>query len=173
MHLGDILVGRGLVGAADIEAALARQSVEGGRLGDNLIAMELLSAEQLTGVFNTAPAVPAGLAETGVSPRNLLNLLLKFMHIEACETLLDLAERRVWLFGPPGNGKTTLATRIAKIFKDVVYLPYAIEIAGQIVRVYDPTLHQPAPGHAPAVASASGLGLQRETFDQRWVACKR
>ena len=60
MHLGDILVGRGLVGAADIEAALARQSVEGGRLGDNLIAMGLLSAEQLTGVFNTAPAVPAG-----------------------------------------------------------------------------------------------------------------
>ena len=93
MYLGDILVGRGLVGAADIEAALARQSVEGGRLGDNLIAMGLLSAEQLAGVINTAPAVPAGVAETGVSPRSLLNLLLKFMHLEACETLLDLAER--------------------------------------------------------------------------------
>jgi hypothetical protein len=93
MHLGDILVERGLVGAADIEAALARQLVEGGRLGDNLIAMGLLSAEQLTEVINTAPAVPAGVAETGVPQRSLLSLLLKFMHLETCETLLDLAER--------------------------------------------------------------------------------
>ena len=46
MQLGDILVGRGLVTAADIEAALARQLTEGGRLGDNLIAMGLLTAEQ-------------------------------------------------------------------------------------------------------------------------------
>jgi hypothetical protein len=45
MQLGDILVGRGLVDAADIEAALARQLTEGGRLGDNLIAMGLLTAD--------------------------------------------------------------------------------------------------------------------------------
>src|SRR5260370_26192890 len=93
MHLGDILGERGLVGAADIQAALARQLVEGGRLGDNLIAMGLLSAAQLTDAINTAPAVPAGVAETGVPQRSLLNLLLKFMHLETCETLLDLAER--------------------------------------------------------------------------------
>ena len=93
MFLGDILVGRGLVSAADIEAALARQLTEGGRLGDNLIAMGLLTAEQLADVLNTAPAVPANLEETGISQRSLLNLLLKFMLVEGCETLLDLAER--------------------------------------------------------------------------------
>src|SRR5436853_503273 len=93
MFLGDILVGRGLVGAADIEAALARQLTEGGRLGDNLIAMGLLTAEQLADVLNTAPAVPGNLEETGISQRSLLNLLLKFMLVEGCETLLDLAER--------------------------------------------------------------------------------
>src|SRR5213075_65586 len=93
MQLGDILVGRGLVGAADIEAALARQLTEGGRLGDNLIAMGLLTAEQLADVLNTAPAVPGNLEETGISQRSLLNLLLKFMLVEGCETLLDLAER--------------------------------------------------------------------------------
>src|SRR5438094_764163 len=93
MFLGDILVGRGLVSAADIDAALARQLTEGGRLGDNLIAMGRLTAEQLAEVMNTAPAVPASLEETGISQRSLLNLLLKFMLIEGCETLLDLAER--------------------------------------------------------------------------------
>src|SRR5207302_8637081 len=93
MFLGDILVGRGLVGAADIEAALARRLPEAGRLGDNLIAMGLLPAEQLARVMTTAPAVPANLEETGISPRSLLNLMLKFMLIEGCETVLDLAER--------------------------------------------------------------------------------
>src|SRR5438045_6143205 len=93
MFLGDILVGRGLVSAADIDAALARQLTEGGRLGDNLIAMGRLTAKQLAEVMNTAPAVPASLEDTGISPRNLLNLMLKFMLVEGCETLLHLAER--------------------------------------------------------------------------------
>src|SRR6266853_1719818 len=63
------------------------------QLGDILIAMGLLTAEQLAEVMNTAPAVPANLEETGISPRSLLNLMLKFMLIEGCETVLDLAER--------------------------------------------------------------------------------
>jgi predicted ATPase with chaperone activity len=82
------------------------------------------------------------------------------------------AGRSVLLFGPPGNGKTTLATRISTIFKDVIYIPYAVEISGQIIRIFDPSLHKPASTQAPA-ATPSGIGLQREAFDQRWVACKR
>jgi hypothetical protein len=93
MQLGDILVGRGLVSAADVEAALARQLTEGGRLGDNLIAMGHITAERLAEVMNTAPAVPASLEETGITPRSLLNLMLKFMLVEGCETVLDLADR--------------------------------------------------------------------------------
>jgi predicted ATPase with chaperone activity len=284
MQLGDILVGRGLVSAADIEAALARQLTEGGRLGDNLIAMGLVTAEQLAEVVNTAPAVPASLEETGISQRSLLNLILKFMLIEGCETVLELAERlklprravqqlldelvqqkfaqavgaapgglalsirhalseagraaakealehnlylgpapislaayqdqvlrqrisneqldadalragfaglvvpehyirkllpavnagrSVLLFGPPGNGKTTLATRISTIFRDVVYIPYALEIGGQIIKIFDASLHKPAATQAPAAAAPAGIGLHREAFDQRWVACKR
>jgi len=85
------------------------------------------------------------------------------------------AGRSVLLFGPPGNGKTTLATRISTIFKDVVYIPYALEIGGQIIRIFDPSLHKPAVTQAAAAAAAApaGIGLHRETFDQRWVACKR
>src|SRR5260221_321140 len=93
MRLGEILLRRGLVTDADIEAALALQRTEGGRLGDNLIALGRLTAEQLTAVINAAPALPSDLAETGIPSRNLLNLLLKFMMFEACETILDLGER--------------------------------------------------------------------------------
>src|SRR5438445_12784904 len=91
MELGDRLVAKGLVTPADIEEALARQARDGGRLGENLIAMGVVTANQIAAVVNSAPAIPTSLEETGVSDRNLLNLMLKFMHAEAAETVLDLA----------------------------------------------------------------------------------
>jgi hypothetical protein len=282
MQLGEMLVARGLVVAADIEAALARQIKEGGRLGENLIAMGLVTADQIAAAINSAPAIPGAVAEAGISERNLLYLLLKFMHIEACETILELADRMklprrlvqqliedairqrfigatgatsdlalsthyalteagrnaakealdqslymgpapvslmayreqiekqritnemleeetlrkgfsglvvpdqmvrrllpainagrsVLLYGPPGNGKTTLSTRIAALFKDIVYIPYAVEVAGQIIRVFDLQIHKPVAPEAPA-HGATALGLHRDTADQRWVACSR
>src|SRR5260370_27488113 len=93
MQLGEMLVARGLVTADDVDAALARQVKEGGRLGENLVAMGLVTADQIAAVVNSAPAIPQSVAETGISERNLLYLLLKFMHIEACETVLHLADR--------------------------------------------------------------------------------
>ena len=47
------------------------------------------------------------------------------------------------LYGPPGNGKTTFAMRLAKVFNDMIYMPHAITVEGQIIRVYDPSLHFP------------------------------
>ena len=91
MSLGGLLGGRGLVTLDDIDAALERQRVEGGRLGDNLIALGLLTAEQLLSVIHSTPPIPTAIAETGIPQRSLLNLLLKFMHLEACETVSELA----------------------------------------------------------------------------------
>ncbi len=91
MELGERLVAKGLVTPADIEAALARQITDGGRLGDNLIALGLVTADQIATIVNSAPAIPMSLEETGVLDRNLLNLMLKFMHVEAAQTVLDLS----------------------------------------------------------------------------------
>ena len=44
-------------------------------------------------MIHGAPAALNGLSATGISGRNLLSLLLKFMSVEGCETVLDLASR--------------------------------------------------------------------------------
>src|SRR5215469_10769081 len=85
------------------------------------------------------------------------------------------AGRTILLFGPPGNGKTTLSSRIADLFRDVVYVPYAVDVGGgQIMKVYDEQLHRPAivEHEAPPTAAPRAF-VERDAFDERWVPCKR
>lgn len=74
------------------------------------------------------------------------------------------------IYGPAGNGKTTIAEIVGKIFENVVYIPYCIEVDGQIIKVYDPIVHKSIEGTA---GTESGLGVRRGRIDRRWVACFR
>src|SRR5262249_46821999 len=47
----------------------------------------------------------------------------------------------IFFFGYPGNGKTSVAERITRLMGDAIYVPYAVEANGHIIRVYDPILH--------------------------------
>jgi hypothetical protein len=81
------------------------------------------------------------------------------------------ARRSILLYGPPGNGKSSIAERIGRLFSDIIFVPYAIEVDNQIIRVFDARLH----GASEAVddAPSSDFAIRRDDYDERWVACRR
>jgi hypothetical protein len=91
--------------------------------------------------------------------------------IEQCGPALN-SGRAMLLYGPPGNGKTSVAHCLANVFNDVIYVPYSISIEGQIIRMFDPSLHVPL--DRAEVSEDDELSLvRREVFDARWVPCRR
>jgi predicted ATPase with chaperone activity len=68
----------------------------------------------------------------------------------------------VFIWGPAGVGKTTMAETLSKVLADdPVWIPYAVEVDGQIITVYDPSIHKRVPE------------LEPEDRDARWVLCQR
>jgi predicted ATPase with chaperone activity len=82
------------------------------------------------------------------------------------DSLLDqlgpslIGHQSLFLYGGTGNGKTSIAERILRIYRDTVLVPYAIEVDGHIVTMYDPVVHHAVPDGD-------------ELLDPRWVACRR
>ena len=79
--------------------------------------------------------------------------------------------RALLLYGPPGNGKTTVALRFASVFQDVIYIPYAIEVEGQIIRMFDASVHKQV--DPAGIEDGSVSFVRQDEFDQRWVPCRR
>jgi hypothetical protein len=76
----------------------------------------------------------------------------------------------ILIYGPAGNGKTTVAEIVGKIFENVIYVPYCVDLDGEIMKVYDPAVHRKVPdaGESQGVAN-----VRRSRIDTRWVACHR
>lgn len=281
MKLGNILVAKGLVSVEDINRAIDHQNQNGGRLGDSIIALGLLTKQQIDKVLADAPQAPITLADTGIDPVFLLELVIKGMYTENLETgsqiaeavklsstivsqlLNDAKERKlveslastgiggsmaemrltltragrefaidvmkrgqyfgpapvslsdfqdritrqrvtnehvtrqvldegfkglvmterfvsrlgpainsgnaILIYGPAGNGKTTVAEIVGKIFQNVIYVPYCVDIDGEVMKVFDPTVHK----QVAEVPEQAGAGLRRSRVDMRWVPCYR
>ncbi len=282
MRLGDLLIRARLVTAEQVNDALASQGIDGGRLGDHLVASGALTRGALDEFIHRTPREPVNVGATGIHENELLALMMKQIYkgrlesgrqfadamrlpyhvivelirmatdrkllysrgvrldnkmdtnygftdegtrwaadalqrsqyigptpvtldeyteqvnlqkvtsegitfeqvrehmkdlgledqlIEQCGPALNTG-RAILLYGPPGNGKTTFALKLATVFKSLIYVPYAIMVEGHIIRVFDASIHIPLdePG---ATEEQVGTLTMREEFDARWVPCKR
>ena len=75
--------------------------------------------------------------------------------------------RGLFLFGAPGNGKTSIAERITAAFGQSIWIPRAIGVDGEIMRLFDPMNHEELP-----LAKSEGL-LDNSRIDQRWIRIRR
>jgi hypothetical protein len=283
IRLGDLLIRANLVREEDVAEALRRQAGNGGRLGDNLVAMGVLGKEALEAFLKRIPTEPADLAATGIDEIDLLGLMMRLIYtgrLETCRQFVDairlpyhvVAElvvmavdrkllrtlgnrisdnpidmdytftdegkrwtldsmerlryagpapvtleeftyqvsvqkltnervtlerigaalkeltfdasiveqigpalnsgRAMLLYGPPGNGKTSFAYALGSVFSDVIYVPYAIIVEGQIIRFHDPSIHVAV--NPTELSDESEMSFIRaEEYDARWVPCRR
>jgi hypothetical protein len=78
--------------------------------------------------------------------------------------------RSILLYGPPGNGKSSISHGIRAALGDKVYVPRAIEYSGQIISVYDPIVHSAAETN---VDDPNSLRRTSNKYDNRYVYCER
>jgi SpoVK/Ycf46/Vps4 family AAA+-type ATPase len=111
--------------------------------------------------YHTATKLQA--AEVDISRRTLRTALSDLV---VTDELLDrlgpaiVSQSSIFLYGPTGNGKTSLAERLLRVYHDAVLIPYAVEVDSQIISLYDPVVHQQ-------------IEIDDEDLDPRWVLCRR
>jgi hypothetical protein len=107
--------------------------------------------------------VQAQAARVGLSRERLRRA---FHDLVLPDELLDqlgpalIGHQSLFLYGETGSGKTSIAERIGRIYNDTVVVPYAVEVDGHIITLFDPVMHRRTP-------------TDDELLDPRWVVCER
>lgn len=91
-RIGEKLPQEDIISAEQLEEALDKQKSSGGRLGDNLISMGYITAQQLNNFMYQAPPAPKNIEETGLEPSFLADLTLKHIALLSEFRLADIAE---------------------------------------------------------------------------------
>jgi hypothetical protein len=71
-----------------------------------------------------------------------------------------ISQKPIFLYGPTGNGKTSIANRLIRVLQDPILIPYAVEYDGQIIVLYDPSVHE-------------RVSSKDSEHDPRLVLCRR
>jgi hypothetical protein len=94
------------------------------------------------------------------------SLRAAFSDLVVTDRMLDqlgpalISQNSIFLYGPSGNGKTSLAERMLRVYQDAVLIPYSVEVDNQIISLYDPVVHHRIDAESP-------------DQDPRWVLCRR
>ena len=168
-----------------IEATGTLHANSGGEMGYQLTdggrarALDALTQSEYYG------AMPVPLDEYAVqmrkqSIRNIqltrMQLMRSMGHLVLPPTLIDQlgpavsSGRSILMYGPPSNGKSSISNGIRDAIGDRIYVPRAVEYAGQVIVVYDPIVHTAA---TEQTDDPTRLRKSGNRFDQRYVYCDR
>ena len=97
-----------------------------------------------------------------------------FSHLVLAESVLNQlgpavnSGHSLFVYGPPGNGKTVIAEAIGRLMPGELWVPYAIEIDGAIIQLFDPINH-------PRIEEPADRSIlaKSDDIDRRWIRCKR
>ena len=99
-----------------------------------------------------------------------------FSHLVISQPVLDQlgpainAGHSMFVYGPPGNGKTVISQAIRKLLHGEIAIPHAIEVEGSIIRFFDPVNHEPIESPLEDEDRSLDMGPR---LDHRWVRCRR
>lgn len=101
-----------------------------------------------------------------------------FNHLVLNHSLLEIlgpavnSSKSIFLHGPPGNGKTAIAEAISRMLGGELYLPYAVDIEGQIMQVFD-AIHHELLDVSDEVVGIESLWQKGPSYDRRYARVKR
>ena len=141
-------------------------------------AMLFLESSQYVGVAPVPLAQYVAYLEAyrNATPRTITRTRVReaFQHLVLSERVLDQvgpaigAAHSMFVYGPPGNGKTVIAQAIRGLLDGELAVPHALEVEGNIIRLFDPVNHE------PLESPPAPMSLSRDAgHDRRWVRCKR
>ncbi len=168
-----------------IEATGTLHATSGGEMGYQLTdagkarALDALAQSEYYG------AMPIPLAAYGeqVKRQSIRNMALTrerllgaMGHLVLPDSLIDHlgpavgSGRSILMYGPPGNGKSSISNGIRDALGDRIYVPRAIEFSGQVITVYDPIVHRAVAAEAD---DPNSLRRTDNRFDKRYILCER
>lgn len=180
-ELIDICRDGGLVEAMGTLHAGVQSSEMGYRLSDTGKARALDALAQ-SEYFGAMP-VPLDMYAKQVKRQSIRNIHMSreqltgaMGHLILPPDLLDQlgpavgSGRSILMYGPPGNGKSSISNGIRDALGDKIYVPRAIEYSGQVITLYDPIVHNAAEDLAD---DPTALRRRTNRYDRRYVLCDR
>lgn len=138
-------------------------SAAGRQLASDRFSVSQYASAAPVSLRDYAQAVRLQMAKVNIDRRTLR---MAFSDLIVPDRLLDqlgpalISQNSIFLYGPSGNGKTSIAERMLRVYQDAILMPYSVEVDGQVISLYDPVIHQ-------------RLEMDDPEVDPRWILCKR